>query len=212
MLVGGKMTMNGRNSHPEENLGGTFISFPCFCMYLVIWDDCIQYEAVQRRLCLKFCGYWQKMLLIGATLSIWQLYIFPLWLTSANYPAALPQQLDLTEAFEEKQVTQKSICSPLVRSCIHTTHSMPKQPLAIETLQSGKKSNKFGQMNIMARYIRTINMVTAAMCCKTFLNLIKWFLCTANALMWLWQLCKKAHRQQFDCRLSLRLSGICPLW
>lgn len=40
-LVGGKMTMNGRNSHPEENLGGTFISFPCFCMYLVIWDDCI---------------------------------------------------------------------------------------------------------------------------------------------------------------------------
>lgn len=73
-LVGGKMTINGSNSHPEENL---FISFPCFCMHLVIWDDCIQYEVVQRRLRLKFCGYWQKLLLIGATLSIWQLYIFP---------------------------------------------------------------------------------------------------------------------------------------
>lgn len=76
-LVGEKMTMNGRNSHPEENLGGTFISFSCVCMYLMIWDDCIQYEAAQRQLCLKFCGYWQKkLLLIGATLSIWQRYSF----------------------------------------------------------------------------------------------------------------------------------------
>lgn len=29
--------------------------------------------------------------------------------------------------------------------------------------------------------------------------------------MWIWQLCRKAHRHNFDFRLSFRLSGICPL-
>lgn len=112
---------------------------------------------------------------LATVMSVLFCFLSP-WLTSANYPAALPQQFELMEAFEENQVTQKSICSPLVRSCRHATHSMPRQPLGIEPLRSQKKAKKLVKMNIMAEHIGIINIVTAAVLSKTFLNLIKWVL------------------------------------